>query len=180
MDCERFLERYSDFVDGLLDEARISECESHLEECPACARYSHVVDTGLRIFRDLPEAEPARDFAGRLRHRLYHVEDSIPWATRHPGGSAALFAVAAVGLLSLFWLPFATQMPVEVEFAPVAVAVPQSPAAAALFRGGPFFDTPRTTPLFHRSLMTAPGGLHLPATSGNPSSSEPQPAHSRH
>ena len=50
-----------------------------------------------------------------------------------------MVAVAAVGLLALVWLPFASRIPVEVELAPVAVTAP-SPAddVPSLFSDGPF------------------------------------------
>jgi hypothetical protein len=56
-----------------------------------------------------------------------------------PGGSAALVAVAAVGLLAIVWLPFASRIPVEVELAPVSVSAP-APATEvpSLFSNGPF------------------------------------------
>lgn len=143
MRCEHFLESYSDYVDGLLDESAQSECTEHVDGCPSCSRYARVMQEGVDLFRELPSAEPASDFSPRLQHRLYHVEDNIPWAAAHPGGSAAILAVAAVGLLSLFWLPFATQIPVEVQFAPVAVQAPEVPDHSPLFQDGPFFEPPR-------------------------------------
>ena len=57
-------------------------------------------------------------------------------------GGAALVGVAAVGLLALFWLPFAATLPVVMQLDPVAAFVP--PAIEAdfpnLFRQGPFVD----------------------------------------
>lgn len=143
MNCEHFLESYSDYADGLLEDSAQSECTEHVDRCPSCSRYVRVMQQAVDVFRELPSAEPASDFAPRLRHRLYHVEDNIPWAAAHPGGSAAILAVAAVGLLSLFWLPFATQIPVEVQFAPVAVQAPDVPESSPLFQEGPFFEPPR-------------------------------------
>jgi len=142
MKCEQFLESYSDFVDGLLDQSADVACEEHETRCPSCSRYARVMREGVDLFRDLPAAETASDFSPRLRHRLYHVEDNIPWAAAHPGGSAAILAVAAVGLLSLFWLPFATQIPVEVQFAPVAVDTPEDVPVASLFQPGPHLESP--------------------------------------
>lgn len=142
MKCEHFLESYSDYVDGLLDEAAEIACDEHVTHCPSCSRYARVMQEGVDLLRELPAAKPATDFSPRLTHRLYHVADNIPWAVAHPGGSAAVLAVAAVGLLSLFWLPFATQIPVEVEFAPVAVDAPEVTPVAALFQPPPHLSMP--------------------------------------
>jgi len=142
MKCEHFLESYSDYVDGLLEESAATACEEHADQCLSCSRYSRVMQEGVGLFRDLPAAHPASDFNPRLQHRLYHVEDNIPWAVAHPGGSAAVLAVAAVGMLSLFWLPFATRIPVEVEFAPVAVEAPENVPVDPLFQPGPHLETP--------------------------------------
>ena len=176
MKCEQFLETYSDYVDGLLDETSATACGEHEGECPSCSRYARVMREGVDLFRELPEAEPASDFTPRLQHRLYHVEDNIPWAVAHPGGSAAVLAVAAVGLLSLFWLPFATQIPVEVQFAPVAVDAPDPAESSPLFEEPPFLEPPRqpllpatTTALF---TVNRPR-LVVPATTTFVSESEP-------
>ncbi len=147
MKCEHFLESYSDYVDGLLDQAATTAFGQHVGQCPSCSNYARVMREGVDLFRELPAAEPATDFTPRLQHRLYHVEDNIPWAVAHPGGSAAVLAVAAVGLLSLFWLPFATQIPVEVQFAPVAVDAPEVPARSPLFDEPPFLAPPRQSVL---------------------------------
>ncbi len=132
MECERFLEGYSDYLDGLTSADSAREFEQHLRICGRCQRYDRVMKQGLALCRDLPEVDAAPDFLPRLRHRIYHIEDGIPLATMRSGGSAALVAVAAVGLLALAWLPFATTVPVEVELPAVAARAPSpSPASHA-------------------------------------------------
>lgn len=127
MECDEFIAGYSSYRDGFLDPGREERFRDHLEACSSCARYDRVVTRGTEVLRDLPRPEPSPDFLSRLRHRIYHVRDGIPLdGTR--GGSAAAVAVAAVGLLAFAWLPFATQVPVEVELPAVAV---EGPAASA-------------------------------------------------
>ncbi len=176
MTCEHFLESYSDYVDGLLDESAATACEAHAEACASCSRYSRVMQEAVGLFRELPPAEPAGDFTPRLQHRLYHVEDNIPWAAAHPGGSAAILAVAAVGMLSLFWLPFATRIPVEVEFPPVAVEVPENMPVHALFLPGPHLDPPAQPALVPTGaamfLLRRPR-LVVPTTLASEASSRP-------
>ena len=137
MDCEEFLRGYSDYADGLERREELRRFELHLGSCPNCARYDRIVRQGTDLFRALPRPDTSPDFLPRLRHRLYHVDDHAVLGAR-PGGSAALVAVAAVGMLALVWLPFASRIPVEVELAPVAVTAP-SPAAQvpSLFSNGP-------------------------------------------
>lgn len=141
MQCEDFLEGYSEFMDGRLAPSEHEAFDRHLEACDACARYHRVVQRGLFIWRNLPDLHPSPDFLPRLRHRLFHVDDEARLAPRTLG-SAALIAVAAVGMLALAWLPFATRVAVEVELPPVAVETPtprSTPAASpSLFGPGPF------------------------------------------
>lgn len=144
MECKEFLEGYSSYLDGHLDPEEREVFDEHLESCRACARYDRVLQKGLEIFRNLPRPRSSPDFLPRLRHRIYHLEDGIPLESAR-GGSAAAVAVAAVGLVALTWLPFATHMPVEVELPTVAVEAPQEQPvrAPSLFEPGPFLS-PRT------------------------------------
>lgn len=139
MQCEDFLEGYSDFVDGRLEPPEHGTFEAHLDRCESCARYDRVVQRGLFIYRNLPELKPSPDFVPRLRHRLYHVDDQGRFTRTTPVGSAALVAVAAVGFLAVAWLPFATRLSVEVTLPPVAVeAPPGEMELPSLFGRGPF------------------------------------------
>lgn len=128
MECKDFLEGYSAYRDGLVDEAERDAFREHRERCESCARYDRVVRKGTDILRDLPPVDPPSDFLARLQHRIYHIEDGIPLSSTLQGGSAAVMAVAAVGLLALAWLPFAARAPVEVELPTVAVEAPERPA----------------------------------------------------
>lgn len=141
MDCESFLAGYSEYRDGLLSPSDRAVFDSHLAGCETCQRYDRVVKQGTELVRSLPSAHASDDFLDRLKHRLYHVDDGIPLAGSRLGGSAALVGVAAVGLLALFWLPFAARVPVELELPPVAVQAPSTAdEVPALFRPGPFLN----------------------------------------
>lgn len=146
MQCTDFIEGYTDFRDGLLDEARTEAHVRHIESCSACARYDRVLRGGLELLHSLPEAESSDDFMSRLQHRLYNVDQGLPDSvTNRFVGSAALAAVAGVGLLALFWLPFAASVPIELELQPVAVERPSGQVAGSnelpsLFRSGPFVE----------------------------------------
>ena len=143
MSCEQFIQFYSEYRDGVLCPDERADLEAHLESCPCCARYHRVMQQGLELLSSVPSAESSDDFMPRLRHRLYNVDCGVTEGRRRFGGSAALIGVAAVGLLALFWLPFAASVPVEMELAPVSAHAPPPGAeeVPALFRSGPFVST---------------------------------------
>ena len=141
--CDQFIEQYTDNGDRLLDAALLTEFETHLADCPCCARYHRVMLRGLELLSDIPLPESSDDFMPRLRHRLYNVDCGVAEGRRSFGGSAALVGVAAVGLLALFWLPFAASVPLEMELAAVSAQPPPpgSQELPSLFRSGPFVST---------------------------------------
>lgn len=145
MNCEAFLDAYTEFRDGLLAGERLAQAEAHLAACTSCTRYHGVFSHGIELLQTLPSAESAEDFMPRLRHRLYNVDDGIYRASRRRlGGSAALVGVASVGLLALLWLPFMSRSPVEFQLQAVAAerpATPPSTAVPALFLSRPFVAT---------------------------------------
>jgi len=142
-DCNRFLQEYSDYRDGALSVDQEAEFREHVAKCPCCARYDRVLRVGSDLLAHLPAEQPTDDFMPRLQHRLYNVDEGLIDMPAHRfAGGAALVGVAAVGLLALFWLPFAATVPVEMQLDPVAAFVPPAIEAdvPALFRKGPFVD----------------------------------------
>lgn len=144
MKCDQFLRGYSDFRDGWLDAAQRRKFEDHLQQCDGCRRYDRVVRRGVQVLRSLPAPSPSPDSLPRLKHRIFHEEDGLPLSAS-AGGSAALVAVATVGILALAWLPFALRTPVELELPTVSVDAPavegapaSSSASSSLFSDGPF------------------------------------------
>lgn len=145
MQCKGFLEGYTDFRDGRLDPALEAAFRAHMDACSDCARYDRTIRDGLRLLADLPEAEGSDDFIPRLTHRLYNLDQGVlDTSSSRFLGSAALVAVASVGLLALFWLPFAASVPVELELPAVAVERPAEQLVTydnqmpSLLRPGPF------------------------------------------
>lgn len=99
MDCGEFLENYSDFLDRRLEERPLAEYREHLKDCRSCAHYDQVVQRGLRIVRQLPSPEPARDFAPRLQHRLFHIRDDLSDRARRPSRTTVVTAFLILGLV---------------------------------------------------------------------------------
>jgi len=144
MEIDTFLDRYSDYRDGLMSPEEASEFETEIAGCSTYSRYHAVMKEGIELLADLPERESSDDFMPRLRHRLYNVDQGIMTTTRWRGGSAALLGMAGVGILALFWLPFAATVPMELELPAVAAEAPNRGSVElvpALFRQGPFLDT---------------------------------------
>jgi len=142
-DCDRFLQEYSDYRDGALSAEREVEFREHVVACPCCARYDRVLRAGSELLAGLPSEQPQDDFMPRLQHRLYNVDEGLTEMPAHRfAGGAALVGMAAVGLLALFWLPFAATVPVEMQLDPVAAYVPPAVEGdvPSLFRQGPFVD----------------------------------------
>lgn len=149
MTCDQFLRRYSEFRDGWLGPAVHRKFEDHIRQCSSCRRYDRVLSRGVQVLRSLPTPDSSPDFAPRLKHRIFHLEDGSPLGST-AGGSAALVAVATVGILALAWLPFALTTPVELELPAISVERPaaereaatatsaNTATSASLFSSGPF------------------------------------------
>jgi hypothetical protein len=104
MDCDVFLDGYSDFRDGLLAQGERAAFVAHLASCASCARYDRVLGQGVCMLRDEPPLEVSEDFMARLQHRIYHEDEAR--ASRGRGSRArvvagTLAAAAAVGAVTL-------------------------------------------------------------------------------
>ena len=97
MRCTEFLRLYSDFRDGLIEDARLKgQLGQHLARCPSCKRYDASVRGGVQALRySSYEMEPTPGFKERLRARIAAgAEPEVP-ATPSPAGVAALLMLAA-------------------------------------------------------------------------------------
>lgn len=74
VNCERFLDEYSSFRDGELPLWEQVAFRAHMQECPSCARYDHVLRQGTELLGELPQLEVSDDFCARLQHRIWHEE----------------------------------------------------------------------------------------------------------
>jgi membrane-associated protease RseP (regulator of RpoE activity) len=75
MKCREVLARYSDFIDGGLNEGKRKEIKDHLEFCEKCNDYQRILSDGLTSYRDLPKPKLSDDFYLRLQHRLFHLNE---------------------------------------------------------------------------------------------------------
>jgi hypothetical protein len=104
MDCQDFLNRYSDYDDSLLSRSELAVFRAHLGSCPSCARYDRVLRKGRMLARQLPPVRPTDDFLPRLHQRVHPLRRSRRGETAAPilGGAAAALAGVTV-LATAFW-----------------------------------------------------------------------------
>jgi anti-sigma factor RsiW len=99
MGCSEFLDRYSDFTDGLLDEGGEVEMHLHLAACARCRRFDGAYHAGRGALRHLPPVSPSSGFRARLEARLA-AERAVPEPSlgQWSGAAGALLVVAVVGV----------------------------------------------------------------------------------
>jgi hypothetical protein len=152
LDCSRFLEGYSAYRDGELQESERAAFAAHCASCASCAKYDRVIREGVRLYRSCPEIAPSDDFLPKLQHRLYHIEEEMRGPGRTGSGARAAVTLAvAASIAGLAWVPalrtspdlyqlpgVVAQAPVPepLEFAPAAVFAPTRDAA---LEGGSVF-----------------------------------------
>lgn len=144
MDCQLYLAKFSEFLDGRTGVEVSREMEAHRSSCQACSRYSEVVETGSRLIRELPSLDVPGDFHPRLDHRIYHLEDGASIARESVGTGATTVSVLAVAaLLALSaWAPAAGDSEAAVDLPAVVVGEPSAPT----------FTPARSNPTFTRQL----------------------------
>jgi hypothetical protein len=139
MNCNEFLDRYSEYHDDegtLPDRGRF---EDHLDACFSCRSYRDVVVRGIEALRDQPAPTFRDDFRDRLQHRLYLSE----LESRRPPRSSGLPLAIALGLAAAGVLAVAAALGPMVE-AVVPIPVASLPAISAT---APDFARARAVPV---------------------------------
>lgn len=156
--CDEVLASHSEYLDGLLPPHEAARLQWHLASCGSCARYDRIVRRSGELCRDLPEIAPSEDFADRLKHRIYHIDEGTA-ASPRAGGALATVAVAGVIAL-LAWSPVYLGTDTEADDAVVVLEqeppqprqAPFIPAPALLGNPGEvWLTTPSPTPLANGS-----------------------------
>jgi anti-sigma factor RsiW len=142
MTCAEFLDRYSEFRDGLITAPREARrFKHHLAQCPSCRTYEATLRRGVRALQAVDVLLPSADFRTRLESRLRR-EGLVAGSTPPVGAgvAAALFIAVAIALLAL-----ESVKRVDAAHAPMLPPVPfPKPVAQA---GVPFvsFQDPRAS-----------------------------------
>ncbi len=107
MDCQQYLARFSDALDGGAAPELCSEMENHRAVCVRCRHYSNTLDAGRRLLRSLPTLDVPPDFRSRLDHRIFHLEDGPAIARQSLSSGATMVSVVTVAVLVTLsaWAP---------------------------------------------------------------------------
>ncbi|HEX4573936.1 MAG TPA: zf-HC2 domain-containing protein [Gemmatimonadales bacterium] len=101
MTCAEFLDRYTDYRDGLITAPRdLRRCERHLAQCAACRRYDAAVRRGVRALQTVTTIEVSPDFRRHLDARLEGERRAARQVPARARIAAALFLVAALALVA--------------------------------------------------------------------------------
>jgi anti-sigma factor RsiW len=103
MTCDEFLDRYTEFRDGLITSPReLPRFTRHLAQCPSCHGYDAALRQGVGTLRGVETIEPSAEFRSRLERRLARERELLrgPALPSRLGVAAALFLIVAVMLLA--------------------------------------------------------------------------------
>jgi len=144
MDCQEYLSRFSEYLDGRTEADVSSEIEEHRSQCERCSRYSHTLEAGRGILQALEPLEVPADFRPRLHHRIYHIEDGAPIARHSLRSGATMVSVFAMAVLVAVsaWAPVIRSPEASIELPAIVVADPAPPS----------FTPVPSTPTFPRNL----------------------------
>ena len=166
--CKEFLERHTEFRDGLITAPReLRRFARHLAHCPACRRYDVAVQRGVQALHASAPIAPSPAFRERLDARLAVERRRVRAVPARAGVSAAMLVLAALALLVL-----------EVGRRPRVERAPLLPPAAfpkpVANAGLPFvsFEDPRASvvngnPYPYGTALVQPAAIHIePASAG--------------
>jgi anti-sigma factor RsiW len=166
--CKEFLERHSEYRDGLITSPRdLRRFTRHIAQCASCRRYDATVRQAVQVLHSTSPITPSADFRQRLDARLAIERRRVPRAPARSGFSAAMLVLAA---LAMFF--FEVSRRPRIEKAPLLppAAFPKPVASAAL----PFvsFQDPRASVVngnpypYGTALVEPPTITFQPASAG--------------
>ena len=100
MDCRQFHETFSDFLDGLLDEAEEIHVRRHLFACEPCRRFEAAFRVGVTTLGRAPQLHVSREFGTRLAERVRR-EPLLPALVGWYGLAGGLLTATMAALLIL-------------------------------------------------------------------------------
>ena len=100
--CPEFLQRYTDFRDGLITAPReLRRFQRHLAQCASCRRYDAALRLAVGALHEAPAIEPSADFRRRLDARLANERTRVEAVPARAGLAAAMLVLVALSLLVL-------------------------------------------------------------------------------
>jgi anti-sigma factor RsiW len=166
--CKEFLERHSEYRDGLVTSPRdLRRFTRHIAQCASCRRYDATVRQAVQVLHAASPITPSADFRQRLDARLAIERRRVPRPPARSGFSTAMLVLAA---LAMFF--FEVSRRPRIEKAPLLppAAFPKPVASAAL----PFvsFQDPRASVVngnpypYGTALVEPPAITFQPASTG--------------
>ncbi|UCF40070.1 MAG: hypothetical protein JSW43_10045 [Gemmatimonadota bacterium] len=126
MHCTDFLEHYSEYRDGLIeDQGLLQQLRRHLLVCPQCMRYDARLARGVTVLRSLSDVGPSASFRRRLAARLA-APPPEPFRPAVPATAGLMAALMLVVVAALFlWVTTAdsSHTAAAEQAAPPAVVV---------------------------------------------------------
>jgi hypothetical protein len=100
MICQEFLDRYTEFRDGLVAAPReLRRFQRHLVQCASCRRYDAALRRGVEALQNIETIEPSSDFRRRLEARLARERAGAAAVPARAGLVAAMLVLVALSLL---------------------------------------------------------------------------------
>lgn len=171
--CRAFLDRYSDYRDGRLDDEARSFFIGHIAGCEPCRRYDHVIRKGIDALLKAPPALTRRRLTvAEVRCRATAFErESLALGTAGSGVTLTAAVLVALVMAAVAWSPYFSGHTPEVRIAPVVAGAPPPPVASS-------FSSSETTvpPEFEqdelgeiiRSMLVEFGPTHAREAAANP------------
>jgi len=131
--CRAFLDRYSDYRDGRLDDEGRSFFIGHMAGCEPCRRYDHVIRKGIEALRKAPPASSRRRLSVAEVRRLATAfeRESLALGTAGSGVTLTAAVLVAVLMAAVAWSPYFSGNTPEVRIAPVVAGAPPPPVASS-------------------------------------------------
>ena len=168
MDCADFLENYSDFLDRRLEIYPLEAYRDHLTSCPSCTRYDRVLQSGLRLVRQIDPPGSDIESESGVQNTLYRLQDSLARQQAMLSRVTGVALMSAAALVLALGLPSLTAKESAVELPPLVIEVPPKELAGAQAPGS-FFNlntsiaptTPILVPDFPEESWLEPGSEKL-------------------
>lgn len=140
MDCEAFLEDYSDYLDWRLEEHLLTEYREHLLDCPTCAEYDRVVRDGLHLVKSLEAPRSDLDVVTRVQQRIQEPRSRLEQRMGELGVALAVVGLTVIGVLLIVSVPIFRRGGDAVELPPVVVELsPNREELPSVFGPAPRF-----------------------------------------
>jgi len=135
MDCDEFIQTFSDFLDAEFEKHPLQEYSQHLENCAACGEYDRVMRRGLRLVRELDAPEPVPDLMPRLQRCFLSRRDRSEAIVEY-AKVASIAGLTIAGVMFVASLPVLRPSGGAFELPPVVVEV-ERPADGSHSLWGP-------------------------------------------